>query len=288
MTTLEHVANAPLTIGIIALACESVRRGAARAPVLASLLVPACWLVRAYDVSILSGVALALVVALSVGTVLSLSSVASGDPRLTLTDFLVGLVLFVPLDLRWSNSLYPGGGGYNFWALALTYLSILGWGCAPRDLPGFGHRAPKLRDVWIGLAAMLAFSAIAIPLGYATGFLKKPPSFAKFEVQQAALSAWGYVFMVALPEEVFFRGVLDRGLQATLRSRWGALAVSSLLFGVMHFPRRASIGAQLGYALMATVAGVFYAAAFRKGGGLPAAVICHATVDWFWEQLWKR
>ena len=147
---------------------------------------------------------------------------------------------------------------------------------------------PNLRDVKIGLLTLLAFGAIAIPLGIALGFLKRAPSLARFDAGQAALSLWGYVFMVALPEEVFFRGVLDRGLQATLRSKWASLAASSLLFGLMHWPRRDKLSEKIAYGVMATVAGLFYATAFRRSGGLPAAVICHAGIDWVWEQLCKR
>ena len=54
-------------------------------------------------------------------------------------------------------------------------------GCAPRELPGFGHRPPVLRDVKVGLIALLAFGAIAVPLGYAVGFLKRAPSLTRFE-----------------------------------------------------------------------------------------------------------
>ncbi len=287
MTTLEHVAGLPLTAGLIALASERVRAYAARSLPLASLLVPACWLVRALDVGRFDPVAFVLVVALSVGSVVALGHVGKANPKLTLVDLLVAVVLFLPLDLRWTNRIYPGGGGYNFFALALTYLAILGWGCAPRELPGFGHRAPNLRDVKIGLLAFLAFGLLAVPLGYALGFLKKA-SLAKFELGQAAAAAWGYVFMVALPEEVVFRGVLDRGLQATLRSKWTSIVLSSLLFGLMHLPRRGKVVEQIAYVVMAFVAGLFYAAAFRKSEGLPAAVICHASIDWFWEQIWKR
>jgi membrane protease YdiL (CAAX protease family) len=285
VTTLEHVANAPLTLGLIALASERVRKLASRSLPAASLVVPVCWLVQALGTGRFGVLPLALVLLVSVGTVVALSAVSKGDPRLTVRDFVVGLVLFLPLDLRWTNQI---GGGYAFWALALSYLSVLGWGCAPRELPGFGYRRPTLRDAGVGLLTMLAFAAIAIPLGFKTGFLKRAPSLERFEVKQAALSAFGYVFTVALPEEILFRGVLDRGLQATLRSPIGALVVSSLLFGFMHWPRRNDLKGQLTYSLMAAVAGCFYAVAFRKGNGLPAAVICHASIDWVWEQLWKR
>src|SRR4051812_21129057 len=121
VSVLEHVANAPLAAGIVFLATESGRTAASRRLVPASLFVPACWLVRALDARAFDPIAFALVVALAVGTVLSLSSVAKADPRFTLTDLVVGLALFVPIDLRWSDAVTPGGhGGYGFWAIALT------------------------------------------------------------------------------------------------------------------------------------------------------------------------
>ena len=102
VTSLEQVATLPLTAAIIALACERGRALAARSLPVASLLVPLCWLIRAYDVGRLDPVAFVIVVALSVLTVVALGAVPKGEPRLTTIDLLVGAVLFLPLDFRWS------------------------------------------------------------------------------------------------------------------------------------------------------------------------------------------
>jgi membrane protease YdiL (CAAX protease family) len=278
----------PLPVALLALACERVRALAARSPVAASLVLPACWLLHAARAGAVDVFPFALVVALAVGTVLALSSVAAGEPRLTLTDLIVSVALFLPLDLRWSYLLWPPGvdGAYHFWAIGLTYLAALGWGVAPRALFALGHRPPNLRDLRVGVAALLAFATISIPVGLATGFVAKP-NVAHFEWQKALFEALGLVLGVALPEELFFRGILDNGLQA----RFGpfvSLAVSSLAFGAMHWPRRSSLRETLIYIALASVAGVFYALAYRKGRGLPAAVICHALVDWIWIEFLRK
>lgn len=86
----------------------------------------------------------------------------------------------------------------------------------------------------------------------------------------------GFLWVVALGEEVFFRGVmLER-----LKSSWGtlpALIASSLLFGAVHFwyghrfPNWKMVA-------LSSVAGVFYGQAYLSARGVRAAMVTHAMV----------
>ena len=87
---------------------------------------------------------------------------------------------------------------------------------------------------------------------------------------------FGAVAVVPLAEELAFRGYLLRRITSAnfdtvdyRHTTWLAVAVSSILFGVLH-----------GRWLAATVAGVFYAVATRRRGRLCDAVLAHTITNW--------
>jgi membrane protease YdiL (CAAX protease family) len=101
--------------------------------------------------------------------------------------------------------------------------------------------------------------------------------------QAAALAAGtfaGVLWVVALGEEFFFRGVLQ-----PLMTKWmgaaGGLAVTSLLFGSVHLWFRQFPNWRM--AILASLAGVFYGLAFRERGGVRAAMVTHALVVTVWR-----
>lgn len=100
---------------------------------------------------------------------------------------------------------------------------------------------------------------------------------------KAPLTFLGILWVVALGEEVFFRGViLER-----LKGSWGtipALIASSLLFGAVHFwyghrfPNWKMVA-------LASVAGMFYGQAYLSSRGVRAAMVTHAMVVTTWKSL---
>ncbi len=204
------------------------------------------------------------------------------DPgRLTALGLLAWLVWWIPFDLRWFKDLWlgPGGASYAATSLLVTALAGATFGALSRQ-GGPELRAPTGRDVGVGLGALVAFGLVAIPVGLGLGFLKT--SAPSLDAGKALLVGFGLAFTVALPEELFFRGVLDAGLRSWFRREWASLAVSSVAFGLMHWNNRDDLKAQLAYLLLASVAGVFYGLAYRRGG-LWAAVITHTLVDLAWQ-----
>jgi membrane protease YdiL (CAAX protease family) len=175
---------------------------------------------------------------------------------------------------------------YTWPALAVTLLALAGWGCR-RQLPSLGVRRPCLLDFVVGMTALLAFGAIAIPMGVGLRFLTWQ-GLSNVDVVRLAASAFMIAVTIALPEELFFRGILDGGLEKVFRRPWVSLVISSLAFGLMHWVRRNALAEQLAYCGLATVAGVFYALARRKGNGLPAAVVTHTLVDVLWKAFFEH
>lgn len=146
---------------------------------------------------------------------------------------------------------------------------------------GFDLRV-RFSDAGVGLREFLHFTAIALPLGFALQFLHFH-SVGFPAVQLAA--AWLFtLFFVAIPEEIFFRGLLLN----LLERRWGkgwALTASALIFGVAHFPKRAVFNWR--YVILAAVAGIFYGRAWLARRRILASGITHATVDAVWS-IWLR
>ena len=80
-----------------------------------------------------------------------------------------------------------------------------------------------------------------------------------------------------------WRGILDAGLQKHLRQRWMSLAVSSFLFGLMHWNNARCLEERLLYVLLATISGAFYGLAFRSSRGLAAPILLHTVLDLVWQ-----
>jgi membrane protease YdiL (CAAX protease family) len=273
------VAHAAILLGLVlALADPRVRarvaRGAGRRAALG--LVLAAFLVPGVGTGRFDPYATAIVAAASWASVEALDA-PPGAP-FGGGELAAWLLLWIPFDLRWTKALWAGPEAFAYAgaALAITALALLGRGARPE----LGWRPPAPRDALVGLAALVAFGAFAIPAGLATGFLRL--SSRPFDPHRTAAHGLVNLLTVAVPEEVFFRGILDAGLLARWRRPWASLAVSSAAFGLMHWNNETRLSKQVAYCGFATVAGAFYGMAFRRARGLPAAVLCHALVDVIW------
>jgi membrane protease YdiL (CAAX protease family) len=177
--------------------------------------------------------------------------------------------------------LWPAGLG-GFPKLMLMDLALYLY-LVVKPIDGIGYDlAPRLADVKIGLREVLFYTPIVIPLGLLLGFLHFHRTMPQLFMVPAA---WIFTFVfVALPEELFFRGLVQNLLERRLGSL-AALLVSSVLFGLSHFNKRAVFNWR--YVLLATIAGLFYGRAWRQQKRLFASSITHSTVDTIWS-LWFR
>jgi membrane protease YdiL (CAAX protease family) len=204
--------------------------------------------------------------------------------RLSAAGLVVWLLIWIPFDLRWyQTDLWLGGQlsvEYNAFSLLVSLTGILGFAVVAR-LDVVGVRPPRLSDLKPALILLAVLAATLIPLGLALGFLNvEVPD--ELTPLAAVLIFAGLAITVALPEELFFRGILDAGLRKHL-SPGASLAVSSFAFGLMHWNNAGSLGERVVYVFLATLAGAVYAGAFRKTGGLFAAVLVHTLVDLLWK-----
>ena len=135
---------------------------------------------------------------------------------------------------------------------------------------------PTLREWKIGavfFALMLpVVAALAWWIGYGT-FHPPEASWIKAPVT-VVLTFFGGLWVLALSEEFFFRGLLQQWMSSWLRTQWAGLIVTSLLFGSVHLWYRAFPNWR--FALLAAVAGVFYGLAFRQASSIRASMVTHA------------
>ena len=86
--------------------------------------------------------------------------------------------------------------------------------------------------------------------------------------------------MVALPEEVLFRGLTQNLLQraaSTPRWRTAAFLATSVIFGFSHLNNNPAFDWR--YVTIATVAGIAYGTVYLRTGKVTAAAITHALID---------
>ena len=199
------------------------------------------------------------------------------------TDVAIWILLWIPFDLRWYTDMQPDLD-YTWWSVAVSVIGIIGWyGYRGADI---GYRlVPNIKDLYIALMALIGIMVLVVPPGLLTGFLtfSIPES---FDIPMLAAHFIGLFLTVALPEELFFRGILLRGLEKVFSKRWIPMVISSLAFGLMHWNNVGDLSTQITYVSLATIGGLGYGWAYRRSGNnLFAAILVHTLVDWVWKLL---
>lgn len=254
------------------------------------LLVP--YLIFGLGTRTISLVALGKLVAyILVPTALLLPDRLRSQTTLTWRDVIAMASLAVPVAAGWLQGIWNWPqdiyvfrpvfcvlvGGYDFMVL--------------RDLEGVGFRLVwNRRDISEALLNLLAFTLLAIPLGLALHFIH-PHATAGLR----NMRGWGpvanflFVFVgiylsVAIPEELMFRGILQNLLVRTIRKGprglYGLL-IASVVFGASHLHHAPVPNWR--YAILATLAGIFYGNVYRTRQRLCASALTHALVDTIWH-----
>ena len=197
-------------------------------------------------------------------------------------DFLVLIAVGLAVDLRWFEAAWPAHLAI-FNKVLLLDAGIYGF-VFLRNLDGTGFDLRlRLRDVVVGLREVAFYTPIALVLGLGLGFLHLH---AVWPALGSVAFAWIFTFfLIAVPEELFFRGWLQNLLERRM-GRYPALILTAALFGLAHFNKRA-VHFNWRYVLLAAVAGIFYGRAWRQQRRVGASAVTHASVDAIWS-LWLR
>jgi membrane protease YdiL (CAAX protease family) len=146
---------------------------------------------------------------------------------------------------------------------------------------GFGFW-PTAREWRIGVVHFAIFLPLAVVLARLIGFagFRLPTGWEKTSLL-AVGTFFGTLWVVALAEEFFFRGLLQQWLTAWTRSEAAGLIGASLLFGSVHIFK--SPFPNWRFALMAALAGICYGLAFRRAHSIRASMVTHALVVTTWK-----
>jgi membrane protease YdiL (CAAX protease family) len=140
---------------------------------------------------------------------------------------------------------------------------------------GFGFW-PSLREWKIGALFFVFMLPVVAGLAWLIGFGKfHPPEASWIRTPVIVIvTFFGGMWVLALGEEFFFRGLLQQWMTGWLRNQWAGLIAASLLFGAVHLPYGSFPNWR--FAMLASVAGVFYGLAFRQAGSIRASMVTHA------------
>ena len=147
---------------------------------------------------------------------------------------------------------------------------------------GFGFW-PAAREWKIGALYFLGLMPVAAALAWATSFTHLHVRYADWA--KASLygfaTFFGVLWVVALGEEFFFRGLLQQWMTRWLKSEWGGLILTSLLFGAVHLWYRPFPNWRI--VPVAAALGLFCGMAFRRAKSIRASMVTHALTVTAWR-----
>ncbi len=147
---------------------------------------------------------------------------------------------------------------------------------------GFGFW-PAAREWKIGALYFGGFLPVAAAAAWATAFTHPHLRYASWEKTTlvGVATFFGILWVVALGEEFFFRGLLQTWLARGLKSEWGGLALASLLFGAVHLWYRPFPNWRI--VPVAACLGLFCGLAFRRARSIRASMVTHALAVTAWR-----
>ena len=203
-------------------------------------------------------------------------------PKLGWPDLVVLALIAAAHMLKWLAGAWPYAGLASLPKLYLIDLALYLY-LVVRPLEGMGYSlVPSAASFGLGLRELCYFLPFGLGLGFALHFIHF------HRHMPATLTAAGAVvitfLLVAIPEEIFFRSILQNLLETRL-GRTRSLLLASLLFGLGHFNKGSAFNWR--YVILAAIAGVFYGRAWRAQRQVLASAVTHTAVDVIWS-LWFR
>lgn len=131
-------------------------------------------------------------------------------------------------------------------------------------------------QIIIGIQIAIAMSFILTIIPILLGLKDMVSSISYTKAWQFAYQFIYMIFGVALAEELVFRGYIFHKLLKIKSSRWFAITISSLLFGLLHI-----FNGNILQVLMATIIGIIYCICREKikGCTIISLIIAHGVYD---------
>lgn len=143
------------------------------------------------------------------------------------------------------------------------------------------------QDLKYALIGLAAFVVIGLPMGLGMGFLHYNPAMPSLtEILSGVIG--GYL-LVALAEEVLFRGIIQNLMGERLGSERTSLVIAAIIFGLAHL-NNATPGFAVpnwGYVMMASLAGLVYGWVWKRTRRVTASAITHMLVNLIWATIFR-
>lgn len=147
---------------------------------------------------------------------------------------------------------------------------------------------PTWREWFAGVRWFAALLPCAAIVYWSLGLVEWRPH--PLGLPLATATFFGVLWVLALSEEFFFRGLLQRWLEqwlgASVSGSMAALICASVLFGAAHLGF-AHAFPNWRFSLVAAVAGVFYGLAWRETRSVQSSMVTHALVVTVWRVFLK-
>ena len=246
------------------------------------LLIP--YLALAFSTGTFSYVALAKLSAyIGVPTFLLLPNRRYSAESASWRDFAAMLSLGLPVGAGWLSGIWVWPEDiYIFRPIFCVCVGAYAF-LVVRNLKDAGYKLLfKKADLTEGSINFLAFIILAIPLGLVLHFIH--PHTHDVSVVGFIADFVAVYLTVAIPEEFLFRGILQNLLVKTFKPPHhgrNGLLVAAVIFGLSHLHHAPVPNWR--YAIMATIAGIFYGNAWRVQKRTSASAFTHAMVDTIWH-----
>ena len=218
---------------------------------------------------------------------MALATLARQKPAGTWEDFLTlagiwAIVKFSPAHWLWP---FPGGRLAYVFTVLLSLNVALAAFVLLRRVSGIGYSIGwgYHWDFFV-LASFAVFVCVAIPLGQTLHFIHFAPQWSQWK--SLPLLGLAILFFTAWPEEFLFRGLLQNMVSRASKSDLAGWWTASILFGLSHLPNMGMFP-NWRYAILASIAGLFYGWTWRKTGSIFASALVHAGVDLSWHFLFR-
>lgn len=201
-------------------------------------------------------------------------------------DYAAMLAIFFPFKLRWINPLWPYPGPVAYVGSMLLAINVaLATFLFVRQMDGIGYKLLWGREVAVSIGFNFgSLAVIVIPLGILIHFIQFDPAIAHWKSLPG--DAIGIFLLTAWPEEFLFRGLLQNSLVRTLGGEKRAWVLASVIFGLSHIGNN-GVFPNWKYALLATIAGLFYGRTWRENNSIVSSAVVHALVDTIWHLLFR-
>jgi len=247
-----------------------------------ALLIP--YLLLALTTGTFSYLALAKLSAyIAIPTVLLLPNRRYYAESASWRDFAAMLSLGLPVSAGWLSGIWIWPEDiYIFRPIFCVCVGAYAF-LVIRGLKDAGYKLLfKKGDLTEGSINFIAFIILAIPLGLVLHFIH--PHAHDTSVVTFIVDFVGVYLTVAIPEEFLFRGILQNLLVKTFKpphNGRNGLLVAAVIFGLSHLHHAPVPNWR--YAIMATLAGIFYGNAWRVQKRTSSSAFTHALVDTVWH-----